>query len=203
MCRAEQNQATGRRKFRPLRRSLAELLASGARFSSRLCSSQPWTIPSKPPASRASASADPFCSGTCGRGLGSRTSFVNGWRRVLCVRPRPGRVRRHPAPPLRLGLGPRLRVVRLRVVDAGLCHPGDRELVPASLLPDGLARGGTGKTWTVRTEATGAIPALMRFAGVTLPARVRAPSPPPEVAAPPPRTPPKRRGRPRRSARRA
>src|SRR3954451_23722700 len=32
MCRAEQNQATGRRKFRPLRRSLAELLASGARF---------------------------------------------------------------------------------------------------------------------------------------------------------------------------
>ena len=28
VCRAEQNQATGRRKFRPLRRSLAELLAN-------------------------------------------------------------------------------------------------------------------------------------------------------------------------------
>ena len=59
-----------------------------------------------------------------------------------------------------------------------------------------------GKTWTVRTEATGAIPALMRFAGITLPARVRATSPPPEAAAPP-RTSPKRRGRPRRSATRA
>ena len=47
-----------------------------------------------------------------------------------------------------------------------------------------------GKTWTVRTEATGAIPALMRFAGITLPAHLRATSPPPEVAAPP-RTPPK------------
>ena len=59
-----------------------------------------------------------------------------------------------------------------------------------------------GKTWTVRTEATGPIPALMRFAGITLPARVRATSPPPEAAAPP-RTSPKRRGRPRRSATRA
>jgi transposase len=59
-----------------------------------------------------------------------------------------------------------------------------------------------GKTWTVRTEATGAIPALMRFAGITLPARVRATSPPPEAAAPP-RTSPKRQGRPRRSATRA
>src|SRR5215216_4007949 len=59
-----------------------------------------------------------------------------------------------------------------------------------------------GKTWTVRTEATGALPALMRFAGITLPARVRATSPPPEAAAPP-RTSPKRRGRPRRSATRA
>jgi hypothetical protein len=59
-----------------------------------------------------------------------------------------------------------------------------------------------GKTWTVRTEATGAIPALMRFAGITLPARVRATSPPPEAAAPP-RTSPKRRGRLRRSATRA
>src|SRR4030095_2752433 len=52
-----------------------------------------------------------------------------------------------------------------------------------------------GKTWTVRTEATGAIPALMRFAGITLPARVRATSPPLQAAAPP-QTSPKRRGRP-------
>src|SRR5215210_3193191 len=59
-----------------------------------------------------------------------------------------------------------------------------------------------GKTWTVRTEATGAIPALMRFAGIPLPARVRATSPPP-VAAAPQQTSPKRRGRPRRSATRA
>src|SRR5829696_7731553 len=57
-----------------------------------------------------------------------------------------------------------------------------------------------GKTWTVRTEATGAIPALMRFAGITLPARVRATSPPPEAAAPPPPS-PKRRGRPRSATR--
>jgi hypothetical protein len=63
-----------------------------------------------------------------------------------------------------------------------------------------LASGG--KTWTVRTEATGAIPALMRFAGVLLPARVRATSPPPEAAAPQQPS-PKRRGRPRRSATRA
>jgi hypothetical protein len=59
-----------------------------------------------------------------------------------------------------------------------------------------------GKTWAVRTEATGAIPALMKFAGITLPARVRATSPPP-VAAAPQQTSPKRRGRPRRSATRA
>jgi len=59
-----------------------------------------------------------------------------------------------------------------------------------------------GKTWTVRTEATGAIPALMKVAGITLPARVRATSPPPQAAAPP-QTSPKRRGRPRRSATRA
>ena len=55
-----------------------------------------------------------------------------------------------------------------------------------------------GKTWTVRTEATGAIPALMKVAGISLPARVRATSPP--QAAAPPQTSPKRRGRPRRSA---
>ena len=59
-----------------------------------------------------------------------------------------------------------------------------------------------GKTWTVRTEATGAIPALMKFAGIPLPARVRATSPPP-LAAAPPQPSPKRRGRPRRSATRA
>jgi len=59
-----------------------------------------------------------------------------------------------------------------------------------------------GKTWTVRTEATGAIPALMKVAGITLPARVRATSPPPQAAAPS-QTSPKRRGRPRRSATRA
>jgi hypothetical protein len=57
-----------------------------------------------------------------------------------------------------------------------------------------------GKTWTVRTEATGAIPALMRFAGIPLPARVRATSRPPEAAAPPPPS-PKRRGRPRSATR--
>jgi DDE family transposase len=59
-----------------------------------------------------------------------------------------------------------------------------------------------GKTWTVRTEATGTIPVLMKSAGIPLPARVRATSPPPEAATPPP-TSPKRRGRPRRSATRA
>jgi transposase len=59
-----------------------------------------------------------------------------------------------------------------------------------------------GKTWTVRTEATGAIPALMKIAGITLPARVRATSPPPTAAAPP-QTSPKRRRRLQRSATRA
>jgi transposase len=59
-----------------------------------------------------------------------------------------------------------------------------------------------GKTWTVRTEATGAIPALMKVVGIPLPARIRATSPPPQAAAPP-QISPKRRGRPRRSATRA
>jgi hypothetical protein len=56
-----------------------------------------------------------------------------------------------------------------------------------------------GKSWRVRTEATGWVPVLLRLAGVALPPRVQATSPP--AAAPPP--PPKRRGRPRRSATRA
>ena len=55
-----------------------------------------------------------------------------------------------------------------------------------------------GKTWTVRTEAAGAVPALMKIAGIALPARVRATSPPPAPASP--QTLSKRRGRPRRSA---
>ena len=56
-----------------------------------------------------------------------------------------------------------------------------------------------GKSWRVRTEATGWVPVLLRLAGVALLPRVQATSPP--AAAPPP--PPKRRGRPRRSATRA
>ena len=57
-----------------------------------------------------------------------------------------------------------------------------------------------GKTWWVRTEATGAVPALMRALHVALPPRTQAVGPPP--AAPQP-VPPQRRGRPRRSATRA
>ena len=60
--------------------------------ASRLCSSQPWTIPSKPPASRASASADPFCSGACGRRLGSRRPSSSGWRRRAFAFPSSGPV---------------------------------------------------------------------------------------------------------------
>jgi transposase len=56
-----------------------------------------------------------------------------------------------------------------------------------------------GKTWVVRTEATGWVPRMLKLAGLALPPRVRATSPP--ATAPPP--PPKRRGRPRRSATRA
>jgi transposase len=51
-----------------------------------------------------------------------------------------------------------------------------------------------GKIWRVRTEATGCVPLMMRLAGIALPPRVRATSPPPPPARP------KRRGRPRRSA---
>ena len=53
-----------------------------------------------------------------------------------------------------------------------------------------------GKTWIVRTEAGGWVPRMMKMAGIALPPRVRATSPP---AASPPSS-PKRRGRPRRSA---
>jgi transposase len=56
-----------------------------------------------------------------------------------------------------------------------------------------------GKTWVVRTEAGGWVPRMLKLAGLALPPRGRATSPP--AAAPP--TPPKRRGRPRRSATRA
>jgi hypothetical protein len=57
-----------------------------------------------------------------------------------------------------------------------------------------------GKTWRLRTEAIGAVPALLKILGIALPPRVQATGPP--AAAPAP-TPPKRRGRPRRGATRA
>src|SRR5215218_9480758 len=85
--------------------------------------------------------------------------------------------------------------------DAGITAEWAALLRDLDRLQEATVESG-GKTWTVRTEASGAIPALMKFAGITLPARVRATSPPPEAAAPP-RTSPKRRGRPRRSATRA
>jgi hypothetical protein len=53
-----------------------------------------------------------------------------------------------------------------------------------------------GKTWIVRTEAGGFVPQILKMAGLALPPRVCATSPP--AAAP--SCPPKRRGRPRRSA---
>jgi transposase len=57
-----------------------------------------------------------------------------------------------------------------------------------------------GKTWRIRTEATGAVPSLMKALGIALPPRVQAIGPP---AAAPTTTIRKRRGRPRRSATRA
>jgi hypothetical protein len=54
-----------------------------------------------------------------------------------------------------------------------------------------------GKTWWIRTEATGAVPVLMRALHVALPPRAQAVGPPPAAAQP---VRPKRRGRPRRSA---
>jgi hypothetical protein len=57
-----------------------------------------------------------------------------------------------------------------------------------------------GKTWSLRTEATGAVPALMKALHIALPPRAQALDPPPPKV---PSLPPKRRGRPRRSATRA
>jgi hypothetical protein len=85
--------------------------------------------------------------------------------------------------------------------DAGMTPEWVNVLRDLDRLQEATVESG-GKTWTVRTEATGAIPALMKAAGIPLPARVRATSPPPKPAAPP-QTSPKRRGRPRRSATRA
>jgi hypothetical protein len=56
-----------------------------------------------------------------------------------------------------------------------------------------------GRTWRLRTEATGAVPPLLKVLGIALPPRVQATGPP----AAPTITPRKRRGRPRRSATRA
>ncbi|HZN30429.1 MAG TPA: IS1634 family transposase [Xanthobacteraceae bacterium] len=53
-----------------------------------------------------------------------------------------------------------------------------------------------GKTWRLRTEATGAVPPLLKALGIALPPRLQATGPP-AAAVPAPRT---RRGRPRRSA---
>jgi hypothetical protein len=57
-----------------------------------------------------------------------------------------------------------------------------------------------GRTWRLRTEATGAVPPLLKALGIALPPRVQATGPP---AAAPAATPRKRRGRPRRGATRA
>jgi hypothetical protein len=56
-----------------------------------------------------------------------------------------------------------------------------------------------GKSWRLRTEATGAVPPLLKALGIALPPRIQATGPP-EAAAP---TTKKHRGRPRRSATRA
>jgi len=54
-----------------------------------------------------------------------------------------------------------------------------------------------GTTWRLRTEATGALPPLLKALGIALPPRIQATRPP---TAEPATTPSKRRGRPRRSA---
>ena len=56
-----------------------------------------------------------------------------------------------------------------------------------------------GKRWRLRTEATGVLPPLLKALGIALPPRVQATGPP---TAAPATTPSKRRGRPRRSAKR-
>jgi Transposase DDE domain len=57
-----------------------------------------------------------------------------------------------------------------------------------------------GKSWRLRTEATGAVPPLLKALGIALPPRVQATGPPAAAPAPTLR---QRRGRPRRSATRA
>jgi hypothetical protein len=57
-----------------------------------------------------------------------------------------------------------------------------------------------GRTWRIRTEASGTVPALMKALHIALPPRAKAIGPPPEPPAPPL---PKRRGRPRHGATRA
>jgi hypothetical protein len=56
-----------------------------------------------------------------------------------------------------------------------------------------------GRTWHLRTEATGAVPPLLKVLGIALPPRVQATGPPAAATI----TPRQRRGRPRRSATRA
>src|SRR5215211_6118382 len=105
--------------------TLHRLFVSG---SDRDCASwmQDYAIPG-------SASLSPPCTG-----FSSRARTATARRGCRTMPSRAARVCRHPAPAFRLGLGP-----RLRVVDAGLCHPGQRELVPPSILPrHGVARGG-------------------------------------------------------------
>src|ERR687884_615590 len=65
-----------------------------------------------------------------------------------------------------------------RCTEAGITPEWAKLLRDLDRLQQATVESG-GKTWTVRTEATGAIPALMRVAGIALPARVRATSPPP------------------------
>lgn len=81
---------------------------------------------------------------------------------------------------------------------AGLKPEWDDVLRDLDRLQEATIASG-GKTWRVRTEASGWVPVLIRLGGLALPPRVCATSPPVAV----PAAPPKRRGRPRRSATRA
>jgi len=58
-----------------------------------------------------------------------------------------------------------------------------------------------GKTWSIRTEATGAVPAIMKAVRIALPPRAQPTGPPPPTNPTPPT--PKRRSRPRHGATRA
>lgn len=60
-----------------------------------------------------------------------------------------------------------------------------------------------GKSWTIRTEATGTLPAIIKAVGVALPPRARPAERDPPSAPSPVQTTPKRRGRPRHGATRA